>query len=164
MNVIHLWKSICSSTNPITNSDNDAFIVVNSTNNSEVSENAFAAIKGTERTLEFISNGIKWTFDGADITNPKPVDLSFSYDTTIDTTDADGDTLNKILGNTNSVVLHFADNGILPGKATVSIKADYATRKYLGTEGLYMVSIWENIFGFCVKERKKSAACKADSA
>ena len=138
------WSDVSTSTEnskfieDITNSDNDAFIVVNSTNNSEVSENAFAAIKGTERTLEFISNGIKWTFDGADITNPKPVDLSFSYDTTIDTTDADGDTLNKILGNTNSVVLHFADNGILPGKATVSIKADYAMRKYLGTEGLYI--------------------------
>ena len=141
------WADVSTSTTSatliqdITNSNNDAHIVINYSENAEISEKVFDAIRGTERTLEFIADGIKWTFKGPDITNPKKINLSIFYNTTVSDIDAKDSLFSKLLEDKDCVFLHFADNGVLPGKAVVSIKADYAMRKYLGTNGLYVYYI-----------------------
>ena len=64
--------------------------------------------------------------------------------TQIDQTDATvANQINDLIGeNSAAIVLRFADNGKLPGKATMRVKADYALQEYLGTTGLY-VYYWD---------------------
>jgi hypothetical protein len=117
-------------------------VVVDYSNNSNVSSDVFTALAGTDKTATFTSGGISWQFNGSDINadNAKNIDLNVSVSKLSEESAEDAETINKISGeveeDNSALVLHFADNGTLPGKATIRVKADYALRQYLGTTGL----------------------------
>lgn len=84
-----------------------------------VPKSAFDAIAGRDVNIVTYaySNGVRWVFNGKDIKNPtKDVDVSLE--------------MNQVSGKEygledDVVVLKFASNGVLPGKANVRIKSDY---------------------------------------
>ena len=132
----------------INNADNDATILVDCATTSIVPEDIFDAIIGTEKVINLIGNGITWQFYGKDIINTnKPVDCTVAFYRLNDEDVVEEDAkLMTLIGDNKAVKLHFADNGTLPGKATIQIKADYAMREYLGESNLY-VYYYDKILG-----------------
>ena len=124
----------------ISSQNSDAKILVDYTSNASVSEGVFDAIKGTDRTLTLESQGIQWVFDGNDISKPsKDIDLGLAvnYLSSLPQS-ADKTAISETVGTKNTVVLTFPENGILPGKAKIRVKADYAMKEFLGQSGIYV--------------------------
>ena len=113
----------------IKESDDSANIAISSSNSTLVSKDVFEAIMNTNRTVYIESNGIQWVFSGKNITNPKDIDVntSIAYVYNDDLYDVIGDYVD------NGIVVHFADNGELPGLARIRVKTDYVLRDYLGS-------------------------------
>ena len=121
----------------------DAVIVLDCTGDSRVPAAAFAAIRGTNRTLILNHNGIEWVFFGDSLPNAdKAVDCAVSYrifrggaaeDYEEDSTDA---VLAELLQSKPALLIQFAPNGQLPGPALVRIKAEYTFRDEIGIAGL----------------------------
>ena len=111
----------------IKNAKDDATIGIDATGSSTIRAEVFEAIKGTNKTIYVEANGIEWVFNGKDIKEPKDIvtTLGVYYDY-----DYKDESLNELLDK--ALVLEFADNGELPGVATVRIKLDYAFRDYVG--------------------------------
>ena len=117
----------------IENTSDNAIISIDSTKNPVVKASVFNSIKGTNKRIVIESKGIQWIFNGKDIVNDvKDIDTSVSFYKIEDT----NDNLSDIVNGTTLVIV-FADNGQLPGRCKVRIKADYALRKYLGDTNLY---------------------------
>ena len=77
----------------------------------------FDALKGKNASITFSNNEIQWVFNGKDINNAsKDINLQCNSWTA---PGADYGTTDDVL------VIQFADNGVLPGKATIRIKSDY---------------------------------------
>lgn len=108
-----------------------ANIMIDSTNNSKISKEIFGAIKGTNKTIYIETAGIQWVFNGKDITTLKDIDVTTSIKmiSEEDTYDISG-IFDK------AIVVSFAENGELPGRALVRLKADYAFRNYIGIKDL----------------------------
>ena len=106
----------------------DAVIAIDATGNPVVQKYIFEEIKGTNKTIHIESNGIEWIFNGKDIENVKDINTSIAvwYDYNYD--NLESGYLEKAL------ILSFAENGQLPGMATVRIKLDYKLREYIGEE------------------------------
>lgn len=113
----------------ISQAKDDAIIAVDATGNPLVQKYVFEEIQGTNKTLVIEANGIEWVFNGKDIKALKDIDTSLSvyYDYNYSELDS-----SKYLEK--ALFLDFADNGELPGIATVRIKLDYALRDYIGEE------------------------------
>ena len=123
----------------ISNSASDALIAVDYSSNSTVSAGVFDAIKGTNRTVAFASDGIQWIVNGKDITSDsKPIDLKVTTKVAKNDYSEQGEQIQQITEGSNAYILQFADNGVLPGKMKVRIKLDYSMRNYLGTTGMYL--------------------------
>jgi hypothetical protein len=102
-----------------------ATITINTNTSTLVSSKVFMAIKGSNKTL-IINNGANsWVFNGEDILYPKDIDVSTSIIATI--TNLNSNVIGK------GIILNYADNGILPGKALVRIKATSQLIKKLGS-------------------------------
>jgi len=76
----------------------------------------FEAIKGKDKTIVFYYENYQWVFYGKDIVNPKDIVLTIFFE--------------RIYGvdygyNNEIMQISFANNGVLPGKANIRIKADY---------------------------------------
>lgn len=98
-------------------------VTVNASSNHIVDKSVFEAIKGTDKSVTFISNGIQWTFNGADIVNEiKNIDLTFEIAALASSGSSNRASIEKLVGNKEAVLISFAENGVLPGKATVKIK------------------------------------------
>ena len=113
----------------IKESDDSANIVINSSNSTLIGKNIFEAIMNTNKTIYIESDGIQWIFSGKNITNPKDIDVNTSISYIYN------DDLYDIIGNyvDNGIVIHFSDNGDLPGLVRIRVKTDYILRKYLGS-------------------------------
>lgn len=121
-------------------------ITIDCTKNAIVKQEAFSAIKGTNKNLILVNDGIQWVFKGSDITNPvKNIDTSIN----IYMFDSYGNKmlLNCFSDDINGIVIDFAPNGLLPGKARIKIKADYTFRNYIGEHDLYIYHYLENESG-----------------
>ena len=117
----------------IKNTSNDATISIDSTRNPIVTKEVFDNIKGTERKLIIESNGIQWIFNGQTMSNDtKDVNVRVNIYQNIAQDD------NSAINSVNSIVVNFAENGLLPGIAKVRIKADYALRNFIGVSDLYI--------------------------
>ena len=118
----------------IKNVKDDAKIAINSTSASVVSEEVFRAIKGTNKIIYIEAGGIQWIFNGSDIETIKDVDTSVEFNYLYD------DDLNISMNNIleKALIVRFAENGELPGKALVRVKTDYALRDYLGYDNLFV--------------------------
>lgn len=119
--------------NKIKSANDSAKIAINSSNSSILKKEVFKAIKGTNKTIYIESNGIQWVFNGKNIKKCKDIDVSVSLNYIYD--DELNDELKDIINK--GLVINFADNGQLPGKALIRVKTDYALRDYLGIEDLY---------------------------
>ena len=100
-------------------------VTIDVTNNKLVAKEIFDAIKGTDKSVTFTQNGVEWTFNGKDINNSTK-----TIDTTVKVTSLESSTTankleiqNKVNGK-DVIVISFANNGQLPGKARVRIKLD----------------------------------------
>jgi len=125
--------------NQVRNVKDDGVVVADFSNNPNVSSDVFTAIAGTNKELTFTSEGISWQFNGSDVdpANAKNINLGVSITPGPEETSAAGAQIKELAGGgTSTLILHFADNGLLPGKAKIRVKADYSLRNYLGTEEL----------------------------
>ncbi len=116
----------------------DALVVAefeNASGKATVGKNVFDDIKQTEATVEFVSNGITWQFDGAANQNYQPseqpqdqIDLSATVDS-----NKNAEKVKELAGtNKETLIVDFNYSGYLPAKATVKIDADFERRQKLG--------------------------------
>lgn len=127
---------------------NDAYITADYSSNTNLSGDVFTAIAGTNKTLDLTSEGVTWRFEGSDITNTvKPIDLDVQIMQVDQDSSTEGEAIEAKLGNNPAVVMKFAENGVLPGKATIQVKVDYAMRQYLGSGKDLCVYFYNNQTG-----------------
>ena len=132
----------------VANAEDDAYIAADYSGNATMPKEAFEAIAGTDKTIDLISDGITWRFEGSDITKTsKDIDLSVQITKAEENTSADGEAIQDKLNGTTGVVMKFAENGQLPGKATIQVKVDYAMREYLGSDTGLSVYYYNNQTG-----------------
>ncbi|WP_163192370.1 type I pullulanase [Clostridium thermarum] len=106
---------------------NNGTVTVDITNNKKVAKEIFDAIKGTEKTVIFKQNGVEWTFSGKDITGTtKAIDMSVIVSSINNTATGNKADIAKAVNNESVLVISFANNGQLPGKAKVRIMLDAA--------------------------------------
>ncbi len=106
--------------------------------NPRISADVFEAIAGTDKTLMLEGNGIQWEFNGRDIKpeDAKSLELKVDINPIYWSNSPNADELQDKIQNENVYVLSFPNNGKLPGKAKIRIKADYAFREYMGVKNL----------------------------
>ena len=112
-------------------------ISVDTTSGDKLKAEAFDAIKGRDIDMVVVNDGIQWVFNGKDIINEtkdintevkvSKIDL-FGHEIFAEMFDSDN----------YAIVIEFANNGLLPGRALVKIKADYALRNYVGDTDLFV--------------------------
>lgn len=124
----------------IQNAEDGAEILVDYSSSAILKKDIFEAIRGTEKTLSLVSeDGIQWIFHGADITNDaKDIDLKVSLDYISQSAGEHTEEIEELVEDTKTVILRFPENGVLPGKAKIRIKADYSMRQYLGETAIYV--------------------------
>ena len=113
-----ILENISSSTESIT---------INLDNNVNISKEIFTAIKGKEIKLTINVGENQIIFNGNNITAPKDINAEISYNL------ANEDTLLKEIIE-DGVVINFANNGKLPGTATIRIKVTDEMKKALNME------------------------------
>jgi len=111
----------------ISNSTETQSITINLDNNVNINEEIFGAIKGKEIKLTINVGENQIIFNGNDITTPKDINAEISYNL------ASEDTLLKEIVE-EGVVINFANNGKLPGTATIRIKVTDEMKKALNME------------------------------
>lgn len=111
----------------ISNSTETQSITINLDKNVNISEDIFTAIKGKDIKLTINVGENQIIFNGNNITTPKDINAEISYNL------ASEDTLLKEIVQ-EGVVINFANNGQLPGKATIRIKVTDEMKKALNME------------------------------
>ena len=124
----------------IAGADEDAHIVADFSGDATLPATAFEAIAGTDKTLDLVSDGVTWRFNGNDIINDlKDIDLNVEIKPVEEHPSDAAQQIQTALEGAPAVVMQFPENGELPGKATIQIKLDHTLREYLGSErGLYV--------------------------
>ena len=109
---------------------------MNAYENTIIRKELFEAIRGKNKVLVINTVDGQWIFNGADIIdgNVKTIDVGMNM---LKTTDAN---VSKDISSmvNEALVLSYADNGKLPGKALIKIRATEAMRKYLDTDKVYV--------------------------
>ena len=153
-NVTNVGADITTSTNQSTfvedvkNAADDAYIVADFSSNSTLPQGAFDGIAGTNKTLDLTSEGVTWRFEGNDITeDTKSIDLSVQITKAESNTSDAGQAIQDKLNDTPGYIMKFAENGTLPGKATIQVKVDYAMREHLGSSTGLNVYYYNNQTG-----------------
>ena len=120
--------------------DDQAEILVDYSSDSILKKDIFDAIKGTGKTVSLVAgDGVQWIFQGSDIVNDsKDIDLRVSMEFITQSTGEAAEAIEELVEEKKTVILRFPENGVLPGKAKVRVKADYSMRQYLGGEGIYV--------------------------
>lgn len=96
-----------------------AVIRVDASSNPVVEKDVFDAIKGQDKLIIFEINGFKWAFNGLDINkDTKNIDLSLNKEAEYK------NEISSIVDNQEVVILSFKNNGVLPGKASITFKLD----------------------------------------
>ena len=132
----------------IEQAEDGSYIVADFSSDSTLPEEVFDAIAGTDKTLELTSEGITWRFSGVDIVNQtKPIDLAVEITKAEETQTNAGQAIQEALEETPGIVMKFAENGELPGEATIQIKVDYAMRQYLGQSQQLCIYYYNNQSG-----------------
>lgn len=109
----------------IKSAGSNAVVNLDVTENKQVGKEIFDAIKGTDKTVVLKEDGIEWTFNGKDITDDtKVIDTTLNIAPISKSASSNKGEIAKELSNDDALVLSFANNGKLPGKATVKIKLD----------------------------------------
>ena len=114
-----------------TKKDDKSDVTINATGNTVISKEVFNSIKGTDKNLIIKYQDNEIIFNGKDITEPKDIDVKL--ETACITDDED---FKKI--DNNGYIVNFANNGDLPGKEIVKIKATTEMKEYFGNKKLYV--------------------------
>ena len=117
--------------NEIKNSSDKQNVIINLDGDVIIKKDVFEAIKGKEKQLTINSGIHQIIFNGKDITNPKDIDAKITYDLISEDSE-----LNEI--SQKGVVINFADNGQLPGVATVRIKVNDDIRSELSMKNIFV--------------------------
>lgn len=132
--------------NTITAMANNGSATLDYTSSPTVSANIFDLLRGTQKTVNLLApGGFIWTFNGATITGAsKQIDLRVTA-TTLAATGATNSfpLVASLTGNRPVVILNFANNGVLPGTATITIPMSQH-RSYIGTSNIYQYFVNEN--------------------
>lgn len=112
----------------IKNAPDKAAIIVNAAGNKKVDKSVFEALKGTNKYLIFKAGNSTWTFYGKDIKdkNIKDIDLTVKVETLEYSTSPNKEVIASKVKDEDVLILSFAENGTLPGKAKVKVKLDAA--------------------------------------
>lgn len=102
--------------------DDDAIITIDASGYPLIDKGIFEVIRETRRTLIIEYFDSEWVFSGTDIVNPKSLDVSMGYEEITDKNINNSDMLNDL--DKQSLMLTFANNGNLPGKALIRLKAN----------------------------------------
>ena len=132
----------------VTNAADDSYIVADFSGDTTLPQEAFDGIKGTNKTLDLTSEGVTWRFEGSDIVNaPKDIELNVTISKVEEVNSGSGAEIEDKLEGNPGVVMKFAENGELPGKATIQVKVDYSMRQYLGSSDKLSVYYYNNQTG-----------------
>lgn len=115
----------------ITESGEKTEITINATGNAIISKEIFKAIKGTNKNLIIKYNDNEFTFNGKDITDIKDIDAKITISCI-----SDDETFDII--NNNGYIIKFANNGKLPGKATIRLKTTEEMHDFFGNNKIYL--------------------------
>lgn len=115
----------------IAKSDEKSEITINATGNAIISKEIFNSIKGTNKKLIIKYNDNEIIFNGKDITEIKDIDVSITTSCI-----SDDETFKMI--NNNGYIINFANNGTLPGKAIVKLKATDEMKNFFGKRKIYL--------------------------
>ena len=100
-------------------------VTINMSANKVLDQSVLEAIKGTDKSITVVNEGVQWIFNGKDIVNEvKDLDLTVLVATLGETISSNRAAIAKLIDNQDSIVVSFAENGLLPGKATVKVKLD----------------------------------------
>ena len=93
---------------------------------SELKAEVFDAIKGKDKTIELTDGTVTWSFNGNDIKGAtNKINLKVEPSKLNDFNGSKKDTIKGLVKKASeTAVLTFANNGTLPGKATISVKKD----------------------------------------
>ncbi len=87
-------------------------------------KNIFSIIQGTNKRIVLSNGQLQWSFFGQDILYPKSIDLRVDISLLVNTTSPNRRPISNLVGNTPTSVLSFANNGQLPGKATITVSKE----------------------------------------
>ena len=100
-------------------------VTINMSTNKILDKSVLEAIKGTDKTITVVYEGVQWIFKGKDIVNAvKALDLTVSIAKLGETISSNRTAIAKLINNQEAIVVSFAENGLLPGKSTVKVKLD----------------------------------------
>ncbi|MEE3343259.1 MAG: hypothetical protein VZS44_04125 [Bacilli bacterium] len=108
----------------------DAIITVNASSNPFIDKGLFETIRETRKTLIIEYFDSEWVFSGTDIVNPKSIDVSIGYEAITDKNINNSTMLNDL--DKQSLMLTFTNNGDLPGKALIRLKANQVDEMFSG--------------------------------
>ena len=115
----------------ITKSEEKTEITINATGNSIISKEVFNSIKGTNKKLIIKYQNHEIIFNGKDITNAKDIDASIKI-----VCISDDETFKEI--SNNGYIINFAENGELPGKATIKLKATDEMKQFFKNKKAFL--------------------------
>ena len=117
-------------------------ITINADSNTLINEELFNTIKGKNKKLVINYKDNQIVFNGNDIDSSKTIDISMTVDTVSSNED-----INKLVSN--GIVVNFPDNGNLPGKALIRVKATEEVDKVLN-DNVYVYVYNESSNNFCI--------------
>ena len=133
------------------NAPSGSEITINADSNTLINEELFNAIKGKNKKLTINYKDNQIVFNGRDITSSKTIDISMTVDNV-----SSNENISKLVSN--GIVVNFPDNGNLPGKALIRVKATDEVDKALN-DNVYVYIFNESTNDFCVVDTsvKKSS-------
>lgn len=133
------------------NAPSGSEITINADSNTLINEELFNAIKGKNKKLVINYKDNQIVFNGRDIDDSKTIDISMTVDSV-----SSNENISKLVSN--GVVVNFPDNGNLPGKALIRVKATDEVEKILNNN-VFVYVYNESTNDFCVVDTsvKKSS-------
>ena len=115
----------------IAKSEDKTDITINATGNSIISKELFNTIKGTNKKLVIKYQDHEIIFNGKDITSTKDIDVNIKI-----VCISEDDTFKEI--SNNGYIINFAENGNLPGKATVRLNTTNEIKQFFKNKKAYL--------------------------
>lgn len=117
--------------NEIKSSEDKTEVQLNATDNSIISKELFNSIKGTDKKIIVKYQDNEIIFEGKEIKEAKDIDVSIKINCISEDKDF------SIISN-NGYVINFADNGNLPGKTKIRLKATTEMKNYFKDNSIFI--------------------------
>lgn len=124
-------KDDTSLLNEIYAAPEDTEIIIDAESNSLINESVFNTVKGTNKKIVISYEDSQIVFNGKDIKSPKSIDASIKVKSA-----SEDSNIKKIVNK--GIVVSFSNNGDLPGKANIRIRANELLNNVLGNNTIYL--------------------------